>query len=354
MKFFGCIVFYPKDCTFQSQNKDEEVAILMRRHFITNLEWIWNVILYSIVPILVIALLAFIDAKFMGNIIFQSEIIKSFSGNLEATVVISYYFFVASYALFKFINWYYDVYVVTNERILYFDFDVWAGQSILDVPLGDIIDMSEKVVGMGPTIFGYGEVEFKTASMSTIHMDKIPYPTWFRDIFADLIKFVREQEIRLQASEEAHEAEQTKIINEAAGLMKDGQETEPIDGRIPNVQAPFKVTYTPINPAAPLVPTVPAATSSAPVNQVTPVSLGSPAAAKPTAQNPYLQTQPVTPFTNSNNWGDVANSKLKTNSSQEPVHIQAPMPVSTSATPVITPLNPEEAAHQQMRQNQEI
>ena len=102
-----------------------------------------------------------------------------------------YFLLIITYAYFGFIHWFYDAFIITNERFISIDFDILKGRTITDIPLADIIDVSEIVHGFFPSMFGYGTIEFKTISEKFISIENICYPTWFRDSFVDLIAFIR-------------------------------------------------------------------------------------------------------------------------------------------------------------------
>jgi hypothetical protein len=132
---------------------------------------------------------------------------------------------IVSYAYFKFVHWYFDIFIITNERYISIDFDILRGRTITDIPLTDIIDISERVLGVFPTIFGYGNIEFKTTSEKISLVENVPQTVWLRDSLADLIKYIRK--VKVVKSKENPETE--IVIDETQNEKKDKERNEKKD-----------------------------------------------------------------------------------------------------------------------------
>lgn len=202
MRFFGMINTYPKNATFVTQNEEEKVVIIMRKHFINNISWMLNTGLLLLAPTIIGWAFTLIDTNLFQNALINSPLIQGFSPELGSAFLFFYYTICASYALLNFVHWYYDLFIISNERFISVDFDIIKGQTTTDIPLQDIIDISEKVHGFWSTFFGFGLIEFKTLSEKFIVMEGISQSTWFRDSFADLIKFIRDNDNEKSAKEE--------------------------------------------------------------------------------------------------------------------------------------------------------
>jgi len=191
MKFLGMINTYPKNATFATQNKDEQVVMVVRKHIFRNASWMFSAAVAFLTPLLISFLISFWDTNFNQDLFLTSDIMQSINSPMLSALLLFYYGFVVTYVYFSFIHWFYNVFIITNDRYISIDFDILHGRTIVDIPLSDIIDVSEKVLGFLPTIIGYGNIEFKTLSEKFIVLDNIPHPTWFRDSFVDLIQFIR-------------------------------------------------------------------------------------------------------------------------------------------------------------------
>jgi hypothetical protein len=214
MRILGMIVTYPKNAKFATQNPDENVVMVIRKHFFRNASWVFNAFIIFIIPFALAALIGVWDNSININSIFTEEIIGSSNIGIVTALLFFYLGFVSTYAYFSFIHWFYDVFIITNERYISIDFDILHGRTIVDIPLSDIIDVSEKVLGFLPTMIGYGNIEFKTTSEKFIVLDNIPSPTWFRDSFVDLIHFIRDRKtIKLKAQPKQKELKINEVLS---------------------------------------------------------------------------------------------------------------------------------------------
>lgn len=192
--FFGMVITYPKNATFATQNENEHIVMIIRRHFIKNVNWLLNAALITAAPTIIIFLFVIIDNAFFNSEISQSSFLVDFDPSLANAFLFFYYTVCVSFFLLNFLHWYYDLFLVTNERFISIDFDIVKGKIITDIPLQDIIDISEKVQGFFPNMFGYGIIEFKTISEKFMSIDGVAQTTWFRDSLGDLIAFIRRQD----------------------------------------------------------------------------------------------------------------------------------------------------------------
>lgn len=191
LMLFGMVNTYPKNAKFATQNPDEYVVMIVRKHIFRNASWVINAFLAFFTPLILISVIGYWDVTFNDALFSTSELVMGANTQILFAFLLFYFGFVATYVYFSFIHWFYDVFIITNERYISIDFDILHGRTIVDIPLSDIIDVSEKVLGFLPTLIGYGNIEFKTTSEKFIILDNIPNPTWFRDSFVDLIHFIR-------------------------------------------------------------------------------------------------------------------------------------------------------------------
>lgn len=194
LKFFGMVITYPENVTFATQNEGENVVVIIRRHFIKNVGWILNSALLFVAPTILIFLFGFVDTTFFNSEISRSTFLTGLDPNLGNAFLFFYYSICVSFLLLSFIHWYYDLFIVTNERFISIDFDIIKGMIITDIPLQDIIDISEKVEGFFAIMFNFGSIEFKTISEKLMSIRGVTQTSWFRDSFRDLISFIRKQE----------------------------------------------------------------------------------------------------------------------------------------------------------------
>jgi len=223
-RVLGMFNVYPNNVSFSTQNKGEEVVIIMRKHIIRNLPWAITTIFLFLLPLIVSAIFGFYDHNINDDALTQGSILQSVDQVFVWILLGFYMSFVITFAFFKFVHWYYDIFIITNERYISIDFDLLKGRTITDIPLTDIIDISEKVFGFFPTIFGYGIIEFKTTSEKLSIIEHTPQTVWFRNSLADLIKYMRTKKIV-----KSKETITREFVKEVDHEQKNGDEGSKID-----------------------------------------------------------------------------------------------------------------------------
>jgi hypothetical protein len=213
-KMFGCIERFPKNATFANQNTNEIIYLTFRRHVIKNLYWIMQILVWALLPFLIWILLGFLP--FLSD--FRTWTLEMYSkvnnNPFFIMFIMVYYSTLITYGFIKFLDWYYDIDIITNERIISVEFKILSGHSITESPLYDIIDIEEHRYGLAPATFNYGILSYRTSAEHEVIIKDIPTPTYMRDILSDLVKYFREQ--RYDEHEESPEpapAKKKKIVN---------------------------------------------------------------------------------------------------------------------------------------------
>lgn len=122
--------------------------MLLRRHPITNLRWIFLAILMSLAPLLL--------ASF--------PIIDFLPSNFRFVAILGWYMITLAFVFESFLSWFFNVNIVTDERIVDIDFVNLIYKEISDADIDKIQDVTVKVGGVAQTMFNYGDVYIQTAS----------------------------------------------------------------------------------------------------------------------------------------------------------------------------------------------
>lgn len=166
---------------FDGQNPDERIYILARRHWLKNLGWITSTIFYSLMPIIF---------AIVFNIF--SPQLPEFSLKLYLLIILAYYSFVFTNAFKNFIDWYFDTYLVTNERVIDFNLKTFSSYSVDEIPLENIESVKQISAGVTSSFFNYGNVDIATdRDQGVIHFFYVSNPTRVRDIISDLARIAR-------------------------------------------------------------------------------------------------------------------------------------------------------------------
>jgi hypothetical protein len=165
--------FYPKDIDFESRSKDEKVVLLLRQHVAVNFNWILITIAMIFVPI---------AARAFG-------VFTSLPSGFELVITMAWYLVTMIFAFEKFLSWYFNVYIVTNERVIDVDFHNLIYKRVSDAALDNIQDVTYNMGGVTRTILNYGDVFIQTASeVSEFDFLAVPNPAKVVKIINDLIE----------------------------------------------------------------------------------------------------------------------------------------------------------------------
>lgn len=145
---FGSCVTRPHKFRFESQQDDEEVLLLGRRHFVTNFGWIAAICFAFVVPL------------FWGEFPF----LKALDGNTAVSLTLLWYLGIAFFGLQSFLMWFYNVYIITNERLVDVDFIGLLSKTVNVCQISRVEDVNYTQRGFLASMLNYGDVIVQTAS----------------------------------------------------------------------------------------------------------------------------------------------------------------------------------------------
>jgi len=156
----------PTDVRFETQEEAEKVILFLRQHFIVNIPWMLITFFLFITP----------------TVIFP-RLFHAVSLNLMlptpyyAIGTIFWYLATFGFALASFIGWFFNIYIVTDERIVDIDFLYLLYKKFSEAELAKIQDIHYTSGGILATIFNYGDVVVETAGEApNIIFEAIPFP----------------------------------------------------------------------------------------------------------------------------------------------------------------------------------
>lgn len=140
------------------QEPNEQTILFLRRH--------WFVALKTILFFAIIALLPFLLFYFLQN----GADLSSYS-NIKAAFLIlgasTYYLFIWLFFCHAMLDFYLDIWIVTNKRIISIEQEGLFARTIAEQRLSRVQDVTSEVKGMFPTFLNYGEVHIQTAGEIT-------------------------------------------------------------------------------------------------------------------------------------------------------------------------------------------
>jgi hypothetical protein len=180
-KAFGSMQYRPSQVHFATQDSNEKVYVLVRQHWSVNWGWLNRNSFYILIPLIIAIVINFLNIK------------TSFlSVKFYFLILLAYYSLILTNIIRNFFDWYYDLYIVTNNRFLDYEFKPFTSYTIMEADLESIEDVKEKSSGFLADLFNYGDLKISTASKEgEVFFNKIPDPTKVRDILIDLSKIAK-------------------------------------------------------------------------------------------------------------------------------------------------------------------
>ncbi len=174
----GILLVAPKEENFNVRDEEETIVLFLRHHWFTTLRWFIITLFFLILPALIKPL---IPVEFY---IYEGKVVTS--------VILLWYIFTLTYFLRNFLDWYYDVYFITDERIVDINFKNMMSKQISDAMIERIQDISLSQQGFWQSIFNYGDVLVQTAAeQSLFKFRSVPNP---RDVLKVLQSLITQEE----------------------------------------------------------------------------------------------------------------------------------------------------------------
>lgn len=174
MHIFTSYCELPPNITFENQEEDENILILLRRSFITNIGWL----IFSFI----LALIPFFLTQFLPTILLKIPFHYVLMG------ILFYFLLVLSYIFVSFITWYFNINLITNKRIVDIDFEELVYKNVAETKLSLVQDVSYTQVGAIRTLTDYGDVLIQTAgAIDNFDLTAVPKPERVVNVVEDLI-----------------------------------------------------------------------------------------------------------------------------------------------------------------------
>lgn len=170
---------------FEGQKSGEKILKVLHRHW-------FNVLSHFLVIFLTISLL-------LGSYFITAVIFDDFSepALINLTAFIRNLFFIFLWLLFFviWIDYYFDVWIVTNERVINIEQKGLFTRVVSELELEKIQDVTTDVCGVIPTLFNYGKLLIQTAGEKERFVFRnIPDPYAVKDLIMKLQNELEEKE----------------------------------------------------------------------------------------------------------------------------------------------------------------
>ncbi|MFZ6035529.1 MAG: PH domain-containing protein [Patescibacteria group bacterium] len=146
----------PNNYYFPGRAADEPVLLVIRRHKMALMQKLSLFVLCGVLPVIFSVLLItytdWLDDRF--SIVYL--VLVLFAG--------LYYLYLLLFMYHAWIDYYLDVWVITDRRIIATDQRGLFHRQIAELQLDKIQDVSSDIHGLFPTLFNYGRIHIQTAS----------------------------------------------------------------------------------------------------------------------------------------------------------------------------------------------
>ncbi len=162
---------YPDNVKFSSADPQEKIVLLLRKHPITNIPWIFISFVLMILPS-VFEFLPFFDKLTEG---------------FQLVLTLIWYLVTFAYILENFLEWFFNINLITTERVVDLDFVNLLYREVTEAELEKIQEPTFDIGGALESFFNYGDVSIQTAAeVSRIEFESVPNPDKVVQILRDL------------------------------------------------------------------------------------------------------------------------------------------------------------------------
>ncbi|OIP97915.1 hypothetical protein AUJ94_01185 [bacterium CG2_30_40_12] len=179
METLAAFIKNPKHTFFESQENNEKILYLLRRHPVTNIGWMLTAFLMSASPLILMILSLSYELNFSASVPVK----------YQSVIVLVWYLITIAFALESFLNWYFNVYIVTNKRIVDIDFWGLLYKNVSEATYENIEDVTYSTGGILQTMFNFGSIMIQTAAeRREFEFDGVPNPSEVYDKITDLVQ----------------------------------------------------------------------------------------------------------------------------------------------------------------------
>ena len=167
----SAFVSRPSGIHLRAQETDEEIALLLRKHWITNLSWLF---------LSLVLLLSPLTLKFF-------PILEFLPSRFQLMALIAWYLLTCGFIFENFLSWYFNVYIVTTRRVIDLDFYHLVYYNQAQADLAQITDMNLTIAGTIGVVFNFGNLVIETAAEApNLEFEAVPNPRKVMKIIDEL------------------------------------------------------------------------------------------------------------------------------------------------------------------------
>lgn len=154
------------------QKPYEKVVYIIRRHWLTYIPTAVLFLLLALIPFAVYIIITITEPVLLSEQYPRAVLLLLFSA-YELLIALIFYS--------TFLMYYLDMLIITNDRLVQIQQKTLFSRGVAELDLYKIQDTSSSVVGVVPTIFGYGNLSIQTAGeRSHFDFEAVPHVNTIR------------------------------------------------------------------------------------------------------------------------------------------------------------------------------
>ena len=165
----------PSKTSFETQERDEPIVLFLRRHWITNVSWVLLALGLLAIPLI----LGFFPSNPLMDVL---------PPRFQVFIYILWFLLILSFVFEKFLGWFFNIYIITDERVIDVDFYSMIYKQVASAALDKIEDITYRTGGLSGSLFNFGNILIQTAGQQpNIEFESVPMPSKVVAILNELI-----------------------------------------------------------------------------------------------------------------------------------------------------------------------
>lgn len=171
---------------FQGQRESETVLRVIHRHWFDIATHFFVIIVFIAMLFGSLSLIPLLYPNWLGSEMFRFVLF------IENSLIL----LVWLYAFLVWIDYFFDVWIITNERVINIEQKGLFVRTVSELKFSRIQDVTSEVSGMIPTILNFGDVKVQTASEEDFFLfRRVPDPYHVKDVIMERLRTERDEEI---------------------------------------------------------------------------------------------------------------------------------------------------------------
>jgi uncharacterized membrane protein YdbT with pleckstrin-like domain len=162
----------PRKTRFDSQMEDEEIVLMLRRHPVTQVK----------------KLLVALTASFLPILFFSTPVFGFMPPRFKLATGVGWYMLLLTFIIESFLTWFFNVFIITDERIIDVDFLSLIHKNVSSAKIENIEDVTVETGGVLASLVDFGYLKIQTsAEVPEIQFENIPRPSTVARVLNELI-----------------------------------------------------------------------------------------------------------------------------------------------------------------------